>query len=301
MCREKCQSVLLPILLLTIEQVARSGNLIYHGGCVVQVSPDASPSSIEHLLRGVDCLVIVPNPGSSDMVHLCESYMQAAQHAGVKRALLCSILGSDDKDVHLSQKFRRIEDMFHNSGIENQAIVRRGVFQNWLYIWAPEMKYHQRFVLQCVLMNSIFFSFPIAIKEQAQYAPLNVCDLTMFCAHLIAEHGIRGRQNEFKLTGQDLMSGQQLVERLNRSTGSQIQYQQVEKEKCRDLLKLYLKNENLVQNVLDWCELINRGKLNVTSNDEKKNTGQEPIKLENFLKDNAVGSYMHVLNQIWFM
>ncbi len=50
---------------------------------------------------------------------------------------------------------------------------------------------------------------------------------------------------------------------------------------------LHFSNE-MIQEAMDWFELTNRGKLNFTSNDEKKNTGKDPIPMDRFLKENVM-------------
>jgi hypothetical protein len=46
-------------------------------------------------------------------------------------------------------------------------------------------------------------------------------------------------------------------------------------------------NDQMLTEAHTWFQLIQRGKLEFTSNDEKKNIGQDPIPLDRFLKENS--------------
>jgi hypothetical protein len=258
-------------VLCGVHKVSRSGDLIFHGGHLIQLGNDASQGDIERHLRGVDTLLLVPNPGASDMVGNASEYLKACQHSGVKRCLLVSLIGCDDRQVRIADQYAKCEEQLKNSGIENYAVVRLGIIQNWMFLWSPQIKEQGRL---CMPM-----------KHDVQFAPLNVCDMAYFCSWVVSE-GIRGKTEKFQLTGNELINAQVLVQRINKTVGSQhqIEYQQIEREHAKRWLQMLLANDRLVEKCLDICELANRGKFNMTSNDEKK-SGKEPINLDQFLKD----------------
>lgn len=61
------------------------------------------------------------------------------------------------------------------------------------------------------------------LKKDAEFAPLNVHDLTLFIGYMVSERGHRQTEKMYKLTGEDMTSGHGLVETCNKTLGTKIE------------------------------------------------------------------------------
>jgi hypothetical protein len=67
----------------------------------------------------------------------------------------------------MCKQFHEIENHAKQSGIQNVCIIRGGALQNCLYWWAP------------MIVKERVLRMPLKANE-AKWAPLNLCDLTMY-------------------------------------------------------------------------------------------------------------------------
>ena len=134
-----------------------------------------------------------------------------------------------------------MEECLKSSGIESHAVVRMGFLQNWLFAWAGEISEQNK------------MSLPV--KQDAPFAPLNLSDLCLFVARLVAEHQMtmmRGAANMFQLTGMDLVNGKQLVDKMNRVLATNIRYEELDRSKAEQWFHRLFENRHLACAALEW-------------------------------------------------
>jgi hypothetical protein len=137
------------------------------------------------------------------------------------------------RDLPFCKQIHEIEQGAKNSGIQNVCVIRYSALQEFLFWFAPMINKEQRLCL------------PLR-PDEGKWAPLNIKDLCLyvtrrkckrsltdrFVAHILSEKQEGAMKGEmYRLTGQDLITAKQLVERLNKAVGqSDIKYEEAKHE-----------------------------------------------------------------------
>ncbi len=95
------------------------------------------------------------------MVQQCEVILRCAKRAGVETCLLVSLIGCEDTNVAIAQKFKQVQDLVHRSGIQNCCVVQRGFIQNSMFWYAPMVQEQRK------------LGWPLH-GDQGKFAPLNL-------------------------------------------------------------------------------------------------------------------------------
>ena len=257
----------------TVRDISHSGDLMALGACLIEVGDSPDPNKLGQWMKMCKTCVLVPDCGSKNMVNQSKKLIDISKQSQLERCVLVSKLGVDETSVETAKWFHEVEHHFKNAGLPTTAIVRCAPLQQALFLFRPmltEGKLHW------------------VIKEDAKFTTISLRDIANFIVHelLHSEHlrQPRAEPHLFKLTGVQLNTPKDICQMLEKVVGEKIQYKQVERRELerylRDNIGLH---EILAKEVVDIQELINKGKLNFVSDDHKKSTGREPMKLSEWL------------------
>ena len=257
----------------TVRDISHSGDLMALGASLIEVGDSPDPNKLAQWMKMCKVCVLVPDNGSKCMVSQAKKLIDIGKQSQLERCVLMSKLGVDETSVETAKWFHEVEQHFKNAGLPTAAIVRCAPFQQNMFLF--------RRMLAEGKLNW-------AIKEDAKYTVVCLRDTASFVVHELL-HGERLGQGGaephlFKLTGPIIHTPKDICQMFEKVIGEKIQYKQVDR---RDLER-YLRdtqgmNEILAKEVVDIQELINKGKLNFVSDDHKKSTGREPMKLSEWL------------------
>ena len=258
----------------SVRSIPHSGDLTLLGACLLEMGDEPEEKQLcEYLTKmQIKTCVLVPNLGSEKLSIQAKKIISACAQAKVERFVLVSMVGADDTSVATSRHFAELESTLKQSGIGMLAIVRVCPFQQILFQYRRQLREGA-------------LRWPV--EPDAKFSSVNVFDVSNFITHELLHGGERRTSSEprmFKLTGPNVYTPNELCKFLSKVSGREIKYQKI----SRSEFEKYLRDEVslpqiMVKELADWKELINRGKLNFTSDDEKKSTGKEPIKLNDWL------------------
>jgi hypothetical protein len=101
----------------TVHKVVRSGDLTCIGARLIEVGAEPEERNLAHCLAGIETLVLVPNTASHAMTHQAEVILRAAKNANVQNCLVMSLVGCEETNINVCKKFKHIEEMAKQSGL----------------------------------------------------------------------------------------------------------------------------------------------------------------------------------------
>jgi len=249
--------------------------------------------------RGHDVIYIIP-PNCNDMLEAVKKMIDATKEAGVKCALLWSVMGAEHHESRSiaggkkwMQKFMEMEKHFKQSKIEHHCIMRTSIYMQTFLLYS-------RYVQENGEM-------PLPVQK-GKFAPISLRDVTCFTVCLLsAKHGNEGERGSesrdpsrpyvlpeehrgkcYLLTGCELVTAPEAVERASDAIGAEIGYKQVDIREAKEILKQAGKMEEVeIDVLLETYQLIEEGKYENVSHDFEKVVRKKPLKLEEFFEDHA--------------
>jgi len=277
-------------------------------GCELQPVEYHEVSSMEQQLRGRDYAIVVPpmQGGQQPMQwqQETERLLQAAKNSQVKSVILISYIGCDQRPEkkHLGV-FEKIEKKARELYGQQLVILRINFVQQLLRLWAKDIQ-----------EGELRIPFP----PVSSLVPIDIGDVARVIAKIIkGEHDLprEHRGQVYHLTGPTPITGKRLAECLGEASGhgsGGVQLHETDRDQVqtrimhewRQMLQQrqfdpktgpYTLSESFVELVMDQCEVIREGKLQTSTPEVKRLTGQEPMPVEKTLKrfENELRSHDH--------
>lgn len=171
------------------------------------------------------------------------------------------------------KNFNEIEQYLKQAGLKMTAIVRHAPLQQFLFLYRK------------MLIEQNALRWPC--KEDARFTNVSLRDISSFVVHelLQSESPNQKEPQIFKLTGPAIHTPKDVCQMLSKVMGRTIQYKQIERQEFQNYLqKEEGLHEMVAKEIADMHELISRGRMNFVSEDQKKSTGKEPLKLEQWIE-----------------
>lgn len=234
--------------------------------------------SVEQALKGISNIVITIEPSNEVKQHT-ETIIEACKSAQVRSVVFWSTIGlehaNEEQYKHLHQ-LAEIEEMIKRGGFQNMCITRIGFPQQLMFLLSHRIQDRGQLPL------------PTA---RGKFAPVSLKDCAMATAKLLSNAGESGGGNKhcYQFTGKRLVTGQKLVEHANRVLEAEIDYQDVNMDEFRQILKQEAEelNEFALECIVEKMQLIKENKLAVRTDDLEKIMGRKPMDLETFFRENA--------------
>ncbi|KAI3651925.1 hypothetical protein MP228_003228 [Amoeboaphelidium protococcarum] len=261
----------------TVRHPERSGLLWSKGACVIEMGDQPDEGQLRKHLEGVDTLIVVPDWATGKMVDQTKLILKAAHQSQVQRVMLISRAGIDGQDNKTAQNYCNMEKCLREFGFQDACIVRLVCLQQSLFLH------------RLMMMERSKLEWPL--NEDAKFTMINMHNVVKFICNDVLGEGSRklksgGNVEMYRLSGPTIITPRQLVDVLNKNVGLQLQYQKVDPQHIQRYFQEQLGlRETLTRELLDEFDLVNKGKLNFVSDDTKKKIGEEPEKLDHFIKD----------------
>jgi len=251
--------------------------------------------SIQQGLRGIDTMVFVPpmqqeKPDGWPLV--AERILQAAKAASVKSVLMISFIGCDQASAGLRLRaFEKMETKVKEIYGQQQSILRINFGQQHLRLWARRIQ-----------VEGGKLSLPLG---DSKIAPVELTDVTRCIAKFMEsqmELPKEFRGQVFNLTGSKALTGKEIADLINEIClpKTKAQYKPCKREENEDATYIVeecrkrMSQENwgepwmctraYVELILDILDVARDGKLQETTKDVHRITGQEPTPIDRMLK-----------------
>ncbi|KAL7749681.1 hypothetical protein RI367_004909 [Sorochytrium milnesiophthora] len=261
-------------------------------------SPDAH--ELEHALRGIQSLFIVPPPSSSCLQDV-RAYIDAAVRTGVKSVVLLSIMrgsSDDDNDDNKNKKrrdggkdkkkhddgdddrsrlhlFDAMESYLKESGLR-WCILRTGFVQQNLLYFAE------------IIQNKGMIPLPIG---HGKFSPVNLKDVAVAASIILRTHPLRDEDlhQVYTLTGTEApIDGPGLAIIASRVLLAPISFHDITPDQMRRILRAVRGiTEWEVELYMDMFADIRHGVLDVQSRDLARLIGSQGETVEEFFGENA--------------
>ncbi|PZG18733.1 NAD(P)H-binding protein [Nonomuraea aridisoli] len=188
------------------------------------------PDSLAGAIQGVDRVYLLADPGA---VHGLVPYLRKA---GVRRIVTVASAMLDERDdngvVH-----NVIEDAVKGSGAEWTILRPRAFASNALNWWRPTIRLHR----------GVHWVYP-----EARLSPIHEADVAAVAAVTLAEEGHAGRT--YTLTGPESLTQAEQVRQIGEAIGATIFYDEISREKAKEVLTSQYIPEQIVTKLLDMLE-----------------------------------------------
>jgi len=259
----------------TVRDTAHSGDLLALGVCLVEMGDSPDESKLAQCLKqwNAKTVVLPPDYGSKNVVLQSKRIINACKNGGVERFIFLSLVGADDTSVEWAKYCNEIEQYLKQIGLNMSAIVRHAPLQQFLFLYRKMFFEHNTLRWPC--------------QEDARFTFVSLRDISSFVVHELLQTELSRHKEPqmFKLTGPAIHTPKELCQILSKVMGRTIQFQQVERQEFQNYLqKEGGLHEMAAKEIVDMHELISRGRMNFVSEDQKKSTGKEPLKLEQWIE-----------------
>jgi len=260
---------------------------------------------MQEVFRNCNWVVLLPIP-ENNRVETTKAIMEAIKKANVKHVLLVSRAGADSNDKlrHLYQ-FAEIEREFKNYGFNWNCIIRNEFAQNWFHAWSYPVEDKGQ--------------FPLSIGQDRKFAPIRIEDVSCAVKDILRGNSSGSTPNfmgsnkhnkqTYTLTGPEAVTGNKIVDELNRAVGGGVSYNDVDRNQMEQVLRALRDREQQrkasgedddqrhrfegqptevqIQTILDYFDAVRAGYVDRTTDDLRKITGRDGQRVESFFRDNA--------------
>jgi uncharacterized protein YbjT (DUF2867 family) len=282
----------------------RMKDLERQGAEIAQLKVD-DIKQMQEVFRNCDWVVLVPIP-ESNRVQTTRNIMEAIKKANVKHVILVSRAGADssEKLSHLYQ-FAEIEQEFKNYGFNWNCVIRNEFAQNWFHAWSYPVEDKGQ--------------FPLSIGQDRKFAPIRIEDVSCAVKDILRGDSSgstpklvgsnKHNKQTYTLTGPETVTGNKIVDELNRAVNGSVSYNDVDRKQMEQVLRSVRDRENQrqqargededqhrfegqptevqIQTILDYFDVVRAGHVDRTTEDLRKITGREGHRVESFFRDHA--------------
>lgn len=191
---------------------------------VPQVKLDGlKPETVERALEDVDTLILLPI-GHEKRQSIGKNFIEAASKQQVKRVIMISTFGAENKDYYFPKQFRPIEEMLEQSSIPAWTIVRPNFYAENLLLYTEHIRSGQ-------------LKLP---TESGKFSPVCVADVAELVKHIVWNPEQHSKK-AYELTGPESMNGDEMAKVASNELDHPVEFRNISPEEIQE----YLKNKNV--------------------------------------------------------
>lgn len=228
------------------------------------------PETLRAALEGVDKLFLLSNGGQIQF-DMETNAVKAAKESGLKHVVKLSVFGAEEEEFLFAKKIHRpIEKAIQKSGLAWTFLRPNGFMQNMANFNGPTIK-----------SQGAFYS---SVGE-ARMSHVDVRDVAAVGVKALTEPGHESKA--YTLTGPEGLSYPQMAEKLSKATGRKINYVNLAPDQLKQGLLGAGVPDAYADLLLDLERYYLAEKASAVTRDVRKVTGRDPIKFDQYAKDNA--------------
>jgi len=219
--------------------------------------------------KNASCVILVP-PASGNKAHILEKYLQVCKDANVEHVVLVSMIGAGEPgDNECMKEFAHMEQMVQNSGIKGFCIVRLGFYAENLLLYKDQIREGK---LPVPLPEG---KLTVISLVDVGHAIMKLCEK---CSKEPSKH----TSGVMELTGCELLSGEEMAQRVSRGLGKEVKLQVITDQQACDILSTTGIDKSEQQVLMEAYHLARKGKMSKVTNDVEKLLGHKPTTLDKF-------------------
>jgi uncharacterized protein YbjT (DUF2867 family) len=229
----------------------------------------ADRASLDRALEGVERAFLVCSP-IPQLVEFESNMIDACRERGTKHVVVNSALGADCFDKSFPHWHGSVEEKVHASGLRATIIRPESFMQNITAFFAGTINQQGAFY---------------AAVGDAGFGFVDVRDIGAVVAKVLTSGGHAGKT--YTLTGPELLTYHDVAAKISALVGRPVRYIDITQEQLRQSLREAGMPAWQVEALADLQTYYSDGAGGVVTGDLRAVLGREPIRFEQFLKDNA--------------
>jgi uncharacterized protein YbjT (DUF2867 family) len=220
---------------------------------------------IEQALKGIERLFLLSPPGHVNQNEILNPVIDKAKAAGVQKIVLMTAMGANAVET---APFRQVEIKLEKSGL-NYNIIR----PNWF------MQNFNSFWIQGINSASKIF-LPV---EKAKGSFIDARDIAAVAAELLIND--KWNNQDFDLTGLDVLDHDQVGALLSKVTGRKITYENISAAAMLEALLGAGVNRPYAEFLNMILDFFRQGYAERTTNSVREILGRDPIRFKKYVED----------------
>ena len=229
----------------------------------------ADRASLDHALEGVERVYLVCAP-IPQLVELESNVVDACRDHGIKHLVQNSALGASVYDKSFPRWHYRVEERVRASGVPATILRPESFMQNIPNFYAGTIK-----------SDGAFY----AAGGNAPIAFIDVRDVGAVAAKTLTTDGHLGKT--YTLTGPEALTYAQVAEKLSALLGRTVKYLALTQEQLKQAMQSMGMPPWQVEALAELAAYYTEGPGARVTGDVREVLGREPIRFDQFLKDNA--------------
>jgi len=229
----------------------------------------ADRASLDHALEGVERVYLVCSP-IPQLVELESNVVDACRDHGIKHLVQNSALGASVYDKSFPRWHYRVEERVRASGVPATILRPESFMQNIPNFYAGTIK-----------SDGAFY----AAGGNGPIAFIDVRDVGAVAAKTLTTDGHLGKT--YTLTGPEALTYAQVAEKLSALLGRTVEYLALTQEQLKQAMQSMGMPPWQVEALAELAAYYTEGPGARVTGDVREVLGREPIRFDQFLKDNA--------------
>jgi len=227
------------------------------------------PETLREALRGVDKVFLLTG-GAPNQVEQETNLVKAAKEAGVKHIVKLSVIGADKEGFIFARIHRASEKAVEGSGIPWTFLRANGFMQNMVNYSGDTIRTQGAFY---------------GAAGEAKISHVDVRDLAAVAVKALTEKAHEGKA--YNLNGPEALTYAQVAEKISKAAGKKVAYVDLPPAQLKQGLVGAGIPDKYADAMLDLHAFYKRNEASSVGSDIKRVTGRDPIKFDQFAKDNA--------------
>lgn len=229
----------------------------------------ADRASLDRALEGVERVYLVCSP-TPQLVELESNVVDACRERGIKHLVQNSALGASVYDKSFPQWHFTVEERVRASGVPATILRPESFMQNIANFYAGTIN-----------SDGTFY----AAGGNAPIAFIDVRDIGAVAAKVLTSDGHAGKT--YTLTGSEALTYAQVAEKLSAVLGRVVKYVDLTQEQLKQSMRGMGMPPWQVEALAELAAYYTEGPGASATGDVREVLGREPIRFDQFLKDNA--------------
>lgn len=227
------------------------------------------PETLRDALRGVEKVFLLAG-GVPNQVEQETNLVRAARDAGVKHIVKLSVFAADQEGFSFAKLHRAVEKVIEKSGMAWTFLRPNSFMQNLINYDGPTIRSQGAF-------------YGAAGEEKISH--IDVRDIAAVAVQALTGSGHEGKA--YTLTGSEALTHAQVAEKVSKAAGKKITYVDLSPDQWKQGLVGAGIPGAYADALLDLHAFYKRGGASKIEGEVKRVTGREPIRFDQFVKENA--------------
>ena len=238
-------------------------------GMETVIADFAKPETLSAALKGVASVYLVCSP-IPELVQLESNMIDACVTAGVRHVVQNSAMGAGDYDKSFPSWHRKVEEKLKGARMTCTILRPNSFHQNAVAFFAPTIR-----------SQGVFYSS----MRDAKNSFLDVRDIAVVAMKALAGGEHAGKT--YELNGPEAIDYTELARKMSRVSGREVEYVDIPMDAQKKAMLEQGMPQWQVTALLDLQQYYLNGKGGETDDLLEKLLGRAPIKMEEFLTENA--------------